>query len=136
METSADPGTALEIQADRTAACKRRVLVVDDNQDIAESSAWLLRLQGHEVQTALDGRGAIELALSFRPDAALLDVGLPDINGYELARRLRAEFGSDVVLIIVTAYTRDFGRQQSDVAAYDHFFLKPLDFSVIAALLA
>jgi CheY-like chemotaxis protein len=88
------------------------------------------------VTTALDGRRAIERARSFRPDVALLDVGLPDINGYEVARRLRAEFGSGVILIIVTAYAREFRRDKADDRVFDLFFTKPLDFTVITDLLA
>src|SRR4051812_38833609 len=83
---------------------RRRVLVVDDNRDLALTSSWLLHYKGHEVEVAFDGLGALEVARAFRPDVALLDVGLPGINGYELARRLRAEYGSDVLLIVLTAY--------------------------------
>ena len=83
---------------------RRRVLVVDDNEDIAVSSSRLLKLQGHEVAVAFDGLRALEVALEFRPDVALLDVGLPHVDGYELARRLRDEYGPEVLLIIVTAF--------------------------------
>src|SRR3954451_21507039 len=90
---------------------KRRVLVVDDNEDLAVSSSRLLELHGHEVAVAFDGRRALEVARDFRPDVALLDVGLPYIDGYELARRLRGEYGPGVVLIIIiTAYARDNDR--------------------------
>src|SRR3954447_22282984 len=79
---------------------KRRVLVVDDNEDLALTSSWLLKLQGHEVAVAFDGRRALEVARDFRPDVALLDVGLPHIDGYELAKRLREEYGPEVQLIM------------------------------------
>src|SRR3954453_18237037 len=115
---------------------KRRVLVVDDNRDIALSSSRLLVLHGHEVAVAFDGLRALEVAREFRPDVALLDVGLPGIDGYELARRLRAEYGPDVLLIIVTAYARDNDRRRGYEAYFDHHFTKPIDGSVIADLLA
>jgi two-component system CheB/CheR fusion protein len=136
MDTSCHPEVAFEARPGRKAACKRRVLVVDDNEDIAESSALLLKCHGHDVTTAFDGRDAIDRARSFRPDVALLDVGLPDINGYEVARRLRAEFGPGVILIIITAYAREFRRDKIDNGVFDHFFMKPLDFAVLADLLA
>lgn len=135
MEFSTDLATISLAAMPSKTACKHRVLVVDDNQDIAESSAWLLRCHGHEVTVALDGHRAIEIARIFQPDVALLDVGLPDINGYEVARRLRAEFGRGMLLIIVTAYTREFKSEQADECVFDHFFMKPLDFTVISSLL-
>ena len=101
----------LEIRRGRGTG-KRRVLVVDDNRDIAVSSSRLLELQGHEVAVAFDGRQALEVAREFRPDVALLDVGLPHIDGYELARRLRGEYGPEVLLIIITAYARDNDRRR------------------------
>jgi DNA-binding response OmpR family regulator len=136
MDTSTEMEPTSKARMAGKAACKLRILVVDDNEDIAESSALLLRCQGHDVTTALDGRAAIERARKFRPDVALLDVGLPDINGYEVARRLRAEFGPNVLVIIITAYTRDFNRERVVDGVFDYFFTKPLDFTTIAELLA
>jgi len=115
---------------------KCRVLVVDDNQDLAVSCSWLLEHRGHEVEIAFDGLRALEVARAFRPDMALLDVGLPGIDGYELARRLRAEFGQDMRLIIITAYAQDNPRREAYEAYFDHHFTKPLDFEVIVDLLA
>ena len=112
------------------------MLVVDDNEDIAVSSSWLLEFLGHEVAVAFDGREALDVAREFRPDVALLDVGLPHIDGYELARRLRAEYGPEVLLIIITAYARDNPRRQAYEAYFDHHFTKPLDYTTIADLLA
>jgi DNA-binding response OmpR family regulator len=136
MDTSTDLEPVVQAGAGCKVACKRRILVVDDNEDIAESSAWLLRCHGHEVSVAFTGLGAVECAKRVQPDVALLDVGLPDINGYEVARRLRAEFGTGVLLIIVTAYSREFRREQAEEGLFDHFFMKPLDFSAISSLLA
>src|SRR3954449_2985098 len=114
---------------------KRRVLVVDDNRDIALSSSRLLELHGHEVAVAFDGRRALEVAREFRPDVALLDVGLPGIHGYELARRLRADYGPGVLLIIITAYARDNDRGRAYEAYFDHHFTKPAGFATITKLL-
>jgi CheY-like chemotaxis protein len=110
--------------------------VVDDNEDLALSSSKLLRLLGHEVTVAFDGRQALEVARDFRPDVALVDVGLPHIDGYELARLLRAEYGPGVLLIIITAYAQDNPRRQTYEAYFDHHFTKPLDYMTIADLLA
>jgi len=112
------------------------VLVVDDNEDLAVSSSRLLELQGFEVVVAFDGRQALEVARKFRPEAALLDVGLPHIDGYELARRLRSEYGPEVLLIIITAYAEDNYRRQTHEAYFDHHFTKPLDYMTIVNLLA
>jgi DNA-binding response OmpR family regulator len=113
---------------------RHRVLVVDDNEDLAISSSWLLEHAGHEVRVAFNGKDALEAARDFQPDVALLDLGLPDLNGLEVARRLRSEFGQSVLLIIITAYAHD-DRLWGDEAPYDHYFVKPLDFAVIADLL-
>jgi len=136
MDTPTDIEMGSQVGTCCKVPCKHRVLVVDDNQDIAESSAWLLRCHGHEVTVAFDGQRALEAARAFQPDVAVLDVGLPDINGYEVARRLRQEFGPGVLLIIVTAYARDFKREPVDEDIFDHFFMKPLDFTVISTLLS
>ena len=126
----------MQTPASRDRARKRRVLVVDDNQDLAVTCSWLLKLQGHEAAVAFDGRQALEVAREFRPDVALLDVDLPCIDGYELARRLRGEYGPEVLLIIVTAYPQDNPGRETHEAFFDHHFTKPLDFTTIADLLA
>jgi DNA-binding response OmpR family regulator len=117
-------------------AVKHRVLVVDDNRDLAMSSSWLLKYEGHEVEVAFDGLQALEVARAFRPDVVILDVGLPGLDGYEVARRLRAEFGRDVVVIIITAYADDQGRKAACEAHFDHFFTKPINFTAITSMLA
>src|SRR5439155_24286758 len=89
LETEFQPSCSNAHQAGRPAsAClPRRVLVVDDNKDSAESIALLLQMRGHEVRTALDGRSALEMARLYRPDAVLLDIGLPNMDGYEVAKQ-------------------------------------------------
>jgi CheY-like chemotaxis protein len=136
MTTLSPSGSTCERVKCRDRLRKRRVLVVDDNEDLAFSYSWLLELLGHEAAVAHDGLRALEVAREFRPDVALLDVGLPHIDGYELARRLRAEYGPDVLLIIVTAYARDNDRRQAYEAYFDHHFTKPIDGTTIADLLA
>ena len=135
MEFLVDKGPTTHSAMALEGVGKRRVLVVDDNQDLALSSAWLLEHLGHEVEMAFDGLQALEVARAFRPDVALLDVGLPGINGYELARRLRAEFGQGMLLIMITAYAQDNPRRETYDAVFDHYFMKPVDFEVIAGLL-
>ena len=98
------------------------------------SCSWLLEHQGHEVQVAFDGLRALEVARAFRPDVALLDVGLPGIDGYELARRLRADYGPHVLIIIITAYAQDTPRKQAYETYFDHHFTKPTDFATITEL--
>jgi CheY-like chemotaxis protein len=114
----------------------RRVLIVDDNRDLAVGSSAILRAQGHEVKVAFDGFKALEVARAFRPDVVLLDVNLPGIDGYELARRLRAEYGSDVSLIIITADDRDNADSQGCERCVDHRFTKPVDFKILSDVLA
>jgi len=85
-------------------AVPQRILIVDDNADLAESMAMLLRFEGHQVRVARDGSSALELAEEFRPNAALLDIGLPGLNGYELAREFRSrQKGRGLLLIAATA---------------------------------
>lgn len=117
-------------------ATGRRILVVDDNLDSAESLALLLGLQGHEVRTAMDGPGAIAAALSFRPEIVFLDIGLPGMDGYEVARKMRAETDLEgTVLIAVTGYGREEDVRRSMESGFDRHLVKPMDFSELDALL-
>ena len=104
-----------------------KVLVVDDNRDAADTCAMLLELCGHHVQTAYGGRRALELAEAFRPHAVLLDIGLPDINGYELAQRIRATpWGGNIVLIAVTGWGQTEDRQRATQAGFTQHLVKPI----------
>ncbi len=128
-------------QADATGASAaptpRRVLVVDDNADAATMLATLLQLSGHEVQTAFSGAAALELLRGFRPDVAFLDIGMPGMNGFELARRIRAEPElAGVTLVAVTGWGQDEDRRQSLGAGLDHHLTKPVDTAQVLALLA
>jgi len=120
---------------DATTTHRIRVLVVDDNVDAADSMAILLRFTGHDVRTAYDGPAAIALAHAFRPNVVLADIGLPIIDGYEVARRLRAQFPK-MHLIAISGYGRETEIQQSKAAGFELHFLKPVDPSRIHELLA
>jgi signal transduction histidine kinase len=113
-----------------------RVLVVDDSRDAAESLAVLLRLYGHDVRTAHDGATALEVARGFHPQAALLDIGLPRMDGYELARRLRRESGSEILLVAVTGYGQEDARARGREAGFDAYLVKPADLGELQHLLA
>jgi signal transduction histidine kinase/DNA-binding response OmpR family regulator len=114
-----------------------RVLVVDDHVDAAASLAMLLRLYGHEVRTAADGLTALEEARSFRPEVVLLDIGLPGMDGYEVARRLRKESqGDHMLLAALTGYGQDKDRYRSREAGFDHHLVKPVDPEALHRLLA
>jgi signal transduction histidine kinase/DNA-binding response OmpR family regulator len=105
-----------------------RVLVVDDNADGAQSLATLLRLSGFRVEVAQSGPAALTTAESFQPDVVLLDIGLPGMDGYEVARRLRAEEnGSRRLLVALTGYGREEDRRRSQEAGFDHHLAKPVD---------
>jgi two-component system CheB/CheR fusion protein len=121
----------------RQIGATRRVLVVDDNVDAADSAAILLRLWGHEVQTVYDGLGVLQAVRDFRPDVILLDIGLPGMTGYEVAQQLRAQPGLEsVVLAAMTGYGQDDDRRRSREAGFTHHLTKPLDPERLHALVA
>lgn len=104
-----------------------RVLVVDDNFDAAESMAVLLGLLGSEVHVCHDGLEAVKAFSSFQPRAILLDIGLPGLDGYAVARQIRAQQGgADVMLIALSGYGRDEDRARSREAGFDHHMVKPM----------
>jgi DNA-binding response OmpR family regulator len=115
----------------------RRILVVDDNEDAAESLALFLCLTGHEVRTVLDGAQAIRLAREFRPEAVILDIGLPGMDGFELARLFRQDADlAGVVLVALTGYGDDGHRQRSLESGCDWHLVKPADPLEVQAILA
>jgi CheY-like chemotaxis protein/two-component sensor histidine kinase len=113
----------------------RRILVVDDNKDAADSLGMLLRMMGNEVRTAHDGLEAVGAAAVFRPDVVLLDIGLPKLNGYDAARRIRAERGDNVMLIALTGWGQEEDRRRSKEAGFDHHMTKPVEFDALQKLL-
>jgi signal transduction histidine kinase/ActR/RegA family two-component response regulator len=114
-----------------------RILVVDDNVDSAESLATVLRLSGHEVRTAHTGIQGLEAAREINPEVVLLDIGLPMMDGYEVARSIRADdYCRDALVIAMTGYGSDEDRRRSKEAGFDHHLVKPLDPNVVKRLLA
>jgi CheY-like chemotaxis protein len=114
----------------------RRVLVVEDNPDAQQALSFLLQLWGHEVLLADDGAAGIRSALEFRPDIALVDLGLPTVDGYEVARQVRATLGNaSPLLIALTGYGAPEQRSQALAAGFDLHIVKPVEPERLAALL-
>ena len=114
-----------------------RLLVVDDNRDAAHAMAMLLELEGHTVAVEHEPQRALERAAQFCPDACLLDIGLPGMDGYELARRLRAsEQTASATLIALTGYGNKYGRETSVTAGFDFYFVKPAKTTELIAVLS
>jgi CheY-like chemotaxis protein len=119
------------------AVTPRRVLVVDDNVDTAESLALLLRMKGHEVAIAHDGLAALKMAGSFHPEVVLLDIGLPELDGYQVASRLRRRRQTaKALLVAMTGYGQDEDQLRAHEAGFDHHLIKPVDPTVIYELIA
>jgi PAS domain S-box-containing protein len=115
---------------------RRKVLIADDNQDAAASLGMLLHVMGHETRLAHDGLEALEAAEVFRPDIVLLDIGMPQLNGYETARRLRARpWAASTVLIALTGWGQEADRRRARDAGFHHHVVKPLDPDVLAEML-
>lgn len=126
----------LSLSAPPTPARPLRVLVVDDNADMAKGLARLLRLSGHEAYVAHDAPSALGIARAERPEVFLVDIGLPGMSGYELAAQLRGEGFGNASLIAVSGYGQEQDIQRSRDAGIDHHLVKPIDFDTLLALLA
>jgi signal transduction histidine kinase len=123
--------------AEGTARTQRRILVADDNNDALESLATLLQLSGHEVYTAANGAVALESAEQHRPEVVLLDIGMPKLDGYEVARRIRSQpWGRRITLVALTGWGQDSDRRRSQEAGFDSHLVKPLDLDKLTELLA
>jgi CheY-like chemotaxis protein len=130
------PGVESAERKRKTDVAGRRILIVDDNVDSAESLAIVLRLTGHEAQTAHDGEAALEVARQRLPDIVLLDIGLPRMDGLEVARRLRQDLGlKDALLIAMTGYGQDEDKRRSQDAGFNAHLTKPVELSELQALL-
>lgn len=115
----------------------RRVLVADDNKDAADTLGLLLELYGHEVRIAHSGNAALAVAHSFHPNVALLDIAMPDLSGYEVARNLRVDTCCpDILLIALTGYGQDGDKERAHEAGFDHHLTKPVDPSKLEALIS
>jgi PAS domain S-box-containing protein len=113
-----------------------RVLVADDNRDAADSLQRVLALFGHEVRVAYDGDSALRVGDDFRPRVAILDIGMPGTNGYEVARGLRSKHGERLVLVALTGWGQDADRRRAADAGFDHHLTKPVDPNALNSLLA
>lgn len=115
----------------------RRVLVVDDNRDAAESMRMLLQVLGHETRAAFDGRDAVAIATEYRPEVVLLDLGMPGMDGYELARALRGLPGFEhVTLVALTGFGSEEHRLRTIEAGIDRHLVKPVEIAALQHALA
>jgi CheY-like chemotaxis protein len=131
-ETPAD-----DAQGEVRGASGRRILVADDNRDSAESLGMLLELAGHRVRLAYDGQEALDAAGEFLPEVLLLDIGLPRMNGYQVAARLRQDPRHDgMLLVAVTGYGTESDRDRGRAAGFDHHLVKPVDPVALQNLIA
>ena len=141
-DSSPNAGSAPLVEAAapaRAEAARRkgkRILLADDNRDAAESLAILLKLEGHEVDLAHDGVSALRSFAEHQPDVALLDIGMPGKNGYEVAQQIRANGRKDVLLIAVTGWAQDSDKAQSRAAGFDHHLTKPVEPETLIGLLS
>ena len=131
VETGATPGVAPAVRGRRL-----KVLVVDDNVDGADSLAMLLGLYGHDARTAHGGVEGLATVHEFRPDVVFLDIGLPGLNGLEVARRVRQELpDSGILLVALTGWGSEEDRRRSKEAGFDHHMTKPVDAADVETLL-
>jgi CheY-like chemotaxis protein len=134
LQTAKQPTPA---QAPAGAAAGSRVLVVDDNCDAASSLASLLRVMGSEVRTANDGQAALEAIESFRPSLVLLDLGMPDMSGYEVAEHIqKIRGGKECILVALTGWGQAEDRQRTKAAGFRRHLVKPIEFGTLKTLVA
>jgi CheY-like chemotaxis protein/anti-sigma regulatory factor (Ser/Thr protein kinase) len=116
---------------------KRRILVVDDNKNAAQMLGMLLKALGNDVRTVFDGLAALEMAAQFRPDVVLLDIGMPKLDGYETARRIRREpWGKNMILAALTGWGQEEDKRRTREAGFDHHFVKPVEPTILQRFLA
>jgi PAS domain S-box-containing protein len=136
VEPPQQPEQAEAVGRQLQTATRRRVLVVDDNTDHAESLSFLLKLMGHDTRLAHDGEAALQVAAEFEPNVALIDIGLPRLNGYEVARRLREQPRlRNAVLVAQTGWGQESDRVRSHEAGFDHHLVKPVAPEVLADII-
>ena len=124
-------------ETEQPSGASLRVMVVDDNVDTVSTLAMLVKESGHDVQTAFDGSAVVEAALDYRPHLVLLDIGLPGLNGLEVAKKLRQQPAlQNVVLVAMTGYGQESDRQRSREAGFDHHLVKPGDFGKLLQIMA
>jgi CheY-like chemotaxis protein len=117
-------------------ATKLRVLIVDDNRDSADTLALMLKITGHETHTAYDGQEAVDRAAALSPDAVILDIGMPRLNGFEAAEQIRQQpGGSERLLLALTGFEEDDQRDQLAAAGFNSCLVKPVDHGKLTQLL-
>jgi CheY-like chemotaxis protein len=127
---SASEDRSADLQSDR------RVLVADDNEDSAQSLAMMLKMMGSETKTAHDGVEALEVGAAFEPHLVLLDIGMPRMNGYDTARRMRQEsWGGSAMLVAMTGWGRDIDKRRSQEAGFDEHLVKPIEMEALEMIL-
>ncbi len=112
-----------------------RILVVDDNADAADSLGMLLEVRGDVVRIAYDGLEALDAEAEFHPEVVLLDIGMPRLSGYDVAKRLRALRGNAVLIVAITGWGQEDDRQRAHDAGFNHHFTKPVDFEKLIDLI-
>ena len=136
---AAQPGQTpqdVRVQTSRNSG-HRRILIVDDNRDSARTMARILELEGHDVLCVYNGLAVSEQVTSFEPDVLLVDIGLPGLDGYEVAQQVRLEFANDTLLLIaVTGYGGQENHARAKRAGFDHYFVKPVNLKLLQELLA
>jgi CheY-like chemotaxis protein len=121
----------------KASEARRRILVVEDDIDSARSLTWILRDMGHEVEYAINGYVAVDIAARFLPEFVLLDLALPGMNGFEVCRRMKRQPGLRATRVIaVTAYAQEEYRQRSKEAGCEGYIVKPLDPRILSSVLA
>ena len=137
MVGAAEPPSPPPTASEPALPTARRILVVDDNRDSAATLAMLLEMTGNETQTAHDGLEAVEAADTFRPDVVLLDIGLPKMNGFDAARKIREQpWGKDMVLVALTGWGQEEDRKKSKEAGFNGHMVKPVSHAALTKLLA
>jgi CheY-like chemotaxis protein len=138
FDNKADKPDAADVTKARSTAplVRRNILIADDNQDALESLALMLRMEGHEVHCASDGEEALMLAGQRKPEIVVLDVGMPKLDGCEVARRIRAEtWGRSAVLVALTGWGQEVDRRRSREAGFDMHLVKPVDPATLCDML-
>jgi signal transduction histidine kinase len=132
---SPEPERPSDARSGRNVEHARRILIVDDNHDSADAAALILQLDGHNVKTVYNGHDALVIIEEFKPHAVLLDIGMPQISGYEVAQRIRREaWGKNLLLIAQTGWGQEEDIRQCHDAGFDHHFTKPIDFQKLKEL--
>jgi CheY-like chemotaxis protein len=136
LDVAGVPGGRRDISHVVAAHRRRKVLLVDDNEPFAEALSGLLRVLGHDVHIAYEGSTALAALREFFPDIVLLDIALPDVSGYELARAIREDAAlAGLILIAMTGYGREQDRESTKAAGIDHHLTKPLDEDALIQLI-